>query len=520
MTPPPWFPTPVATLLGLLALGTLACDGRVAGPMVDAGLARDGGDAGVMSDAGDAGDVGGPSGDEVPLGIAELTMTSSCTTVAENIRVAAVSPEGHLWLADSSSVALELVVLDAFPGAAPHRYRLPPAALTHLQAFSATVAMAIADGALLRIVDGERTLVSAPAAPNAAAITCGDLGDRALYWSDGHLYQRIEGEWWSHQGLQPIGAGARLLDRDGACEGAGDGVWWAALGTAQGLAFWLLTPGLLSNPALLPNGGGFGLRDDQLLALRDGRLYVGPEPWREVHFAHGSATSLQTAGAYAWVTAGGVLLRYDGAAWRKVVGVGPSAATQLFPYGAGGVWTRQGDQLCHHAPPVTLRLRGVRPGEQRRDPHLALEVEPSAAGTTLDLELDGVPTPWTRTSGGRYGLSTSLGVGWHRLRMKTSDGTAERHLEVKVLPTIVRRFAADIQPIYQTHCAGQQCHVSGSSGGAPDLSRYEHWVARAARLEARVVRTQDMPPSASRRPEWGPDEVQVINEWLNGGREP
>lgn len=494
--------------LGAAASLGLACSGVVDDPSADPPATPD---AGLTPDGGSTPDAMPDPIQEVPLDLPELSTTASCSALAPMERVVSVSAEGHLWLA-TSSVGTDLRVLDGWSGHTVARYTLPNAGLSRLNALGATTAMALADGQLLRLLDGERVEVTPPADLDPEADLCGDLADRGFIWSGGQLYQRLDDAWWRWTGLGPVGADARLLDRDGECEGVGDGLWWAS----QGLAFWLLTPGRLSNPALLEGGEVAALRGEQALALRGGRLFLGPEPWTEVHFADGAATQLATAGDYAFLEVGGQLLRYDGAEWRRVTGPELNSMDALHPHAAGGLWTVEGNAVCHHAPSPMIRIRGLRRGEQRLDPTVVIEAQAQGA-TTLALELDGATIAWSSTNGGWQRLVRTLSVGWHQLRIRTADGRAQRTLEVKILPTVTRSFEADVRPLYQTHCANQACHVAGSTGGAPDLTRYEDWLQRAARIEARVVRAQDMPPSASRRPDWGPEEIQVINEWLNGG---
>ncbi|MBK6685894.1 MAG: hypothetical protein IPG45_15585 [Deltaproteobacteria bacterium] len=500
-------------LLHCLASVAVACLGPACNGVVDDPNSNPPStpDAGFSSDSGFSPDAAPDPIQEVPLDLPELVTTATCSPLASGERVAAVSAEGHLWLA-TSSVGTDLRVLDGWSGRTVARYLLPNAALSRLNALGATTAMALADGQLLRLLDGERIEVSPPAALEPDADLCGDLADRGFVWSGGQLYQRLDDAWWRWTGLGPIGPGARLLDRDGECEGVGDGLWWAS----QGLAFWLLTPGRLSNPALLPNGEVAALRGEQALALRGGQLFLSPEPWKEVRFAHGAATQLATAGDYAFLEVGGKLLRFDGAEWLELTGPELTQLDALHPHAAGGLWTVEGNSVCHHSPTPMIQIRGLRRGEQRLDPQVVIEAQAQGA-TTLEVEVDGTSRTWSGTRGPWQHLSLELSVGWHQVRIRTTDRRAQRTVEVKILPTVTRSFEADVRPIYQTHCANQACHVSGSTGGAPDLTRYEDWLGRAARIEARVVRAQDMPPSASRRPDWGSEEIEVINEWLNGG---
>ncbi len=74
------------------------------------------------------------------------------------------------------------------------------------------------------------------------------------------------------------------------------------------------------------------------------------------------------------------------------------------------------------------------------------------------------------------------------------------------------RFATDINPIIQTKCAISGCHNSAMAGGVR-YTDYASIQANAARINARVVVTKDMPTT-------GPLSDADINKlkcWIQAG---
>lgn len=457
----------------------------------------------------------------VPAEIPALTASSTCTARGPGERVLAVSAEGHLWLATSTvstaSVASTIIrVLDGWDPSFIAGDVLPFANIASAQAWTATTASMIADGALWLIEDGDRLAVTLPAVLADDATLCGDPSRRAFVLSGDALYQRAGAEWFYWSGLDRalMGDGA-LLSRDGECAGSADRVWIVS----PEVAFWSLTPASISNPALLAGGSHPSLRGEDLLALFDGHLFVGPEPWREWAFERGAARALAAAGTYAWIVAGDRLLRFDGETFADVAPAEGIAA--LHPHASGGAWYETASSICHVAPDPMLRVHGLRNGEERASADFSIRAEATREDMSLVAEVDGVELAAVRVEeDGAFVFSGALGVGWHHVQLSAPNGVAVRSLSVKKLPSIERSFAADIQPIYAASCAGAACHNPNSTSGAPDFSRYEAWPERAVKIQERIVVKQDMPPIASRGPSWSEDQVAIINEWLNGGMKP
>lgn len=449
----------------------------------------------------------------VPLALDALAATSTCTALNSNEHVLGVSTEGYLWLATSTNSATNIRVLDGWDRSFEGSYTLPFTAIESARIWTATTASMIADRALWHVEDGERTAVTLPAMIGEHATLCGDPSRRAFVLSDGALFQRVDDEWFLWTGLDSaVMSDASLLARDGECEGESDRVWIVS----GDVAFWSLTPASISNPALLEGGEQPALRGDDLLALKDGMLFIGPEPWANWAFEHGAARLLAAAGSYAWIVAGDRLLRFDGASFTDVASA--NAIVALHPHASGGLWFETADSICHVSPDPMLRVHGLRNGEERGRGELAFTAEATRSDLALTAKLDGVELAPSSAGNGSFSFSSTISVGWHQLELATDH--AVRALSVKRLPEIERSFETDIRPIYNANCTGSACHISESTSHAPDFSRYEVWLQHAAQVHERIVVKQDMPPIAARGPSWSEDQVAIINEWLNGGLKP
>jgi hypothetical protein len=184
------------------------------------------------------------------------------------------------------------------------------------------------------------------------------------------------------------------------------------------------------------------------------------------------------------------------------------------------VWTTTDRSACAIAPARTLRVAGLRTGRRRRAAQIAFGARASDPTADVRARLGERELAPSRVEDGWLRFEAEVELGWQVVRLAVAPGSLTRTLTVKRVPQVTRSWAADIRPIYRAHCAGSACHVTDSAGAAPDLSVYRAWVARAAAIERRVVDQQTMPPAASRRPEWGMDEIRAIEQWLEGGLQP
>lgn len=504
--------SPTRTLWAALCVGLVGCNaGVITGPSADAGV---GGDAGLAQDAG-FGDAGGP--EDRPLRVSapqpELTTEVHCVALASDERVLGVSPEGHLWLAASSSISTAVRVLDAWDPSYEGRFGLAVGGLQRVQAWTATSASFVAEGRLYHAIDGVRSEIAVTATLTADASLCGDPTDRAFVYSGGTLLQREQDSWLQWTGVEAaLRPDARLLTRDGECFGADDGVWFAS----GDLELWQLGADEIRRPAQLDGATQPVLRGSQVLALMGQNLMVGPPPWTEYVFDDGAAGQLSAAGDYAWVRAQGTLLRFDGTEFVQVDT--STGAWADYPHAAGGIWTAQAGRVCHHAPQGMLRIDGLRSGAQHKEETFTVRVRAAGLGAAVAATLDGAALTPLATRDGWTLFRASVSVGWHALELSSDASDLHRTLAIKRIPSVERSFLADVKPIYDVHCVG--CHVSGNAFNAPDLSSLQAWRDRAQKILERVVRSGDMPPPAARQPSWDDEEVTVINEWLSGGMRP
>ncbi len=503
------------TTAGLLLLSLWACNGpNGVNPIVDAGLTAD---AGLAVDAGSP-DAGHPEDLIVTVSdrLETLPVNRTCAALAPGERVLGVSPEGHLWLGQTSSVSTSVRVLDGWDASYEGHYELASGGLVGVQAWTATAASFVAEGQLFHAVDGLRTAISITATLTPDATLCGDLTEGAFVYSDGALYEREGDAWVQWTGVEAaLQPDAKLLARDGQCFGADDGMWFASTTPDGHLELWQLRGSELRRPAMLMQGAQPGLLNDAVLALSEGHLFVGPT-WTEFAFDEGDATQMAMAGQYAWLRVENQLLRFDGTTFMQA---GTSTRTsQLYPHASGGLWVREGGEACHWAPEGMLQVKGLRTGTRSKAAAISLRVRSSQASMPVQAMVDGVALAPTAVHDGWSIFAAGLEVGWHTVDLSTDGGQVTRNLSVKRVPAIERSFATDVQPIFNTYCV--TCHVTGNAFGAPDLSSLEAWTERAERIRARVVQGGDMPPPASRDASWGEQQVTVINEWLSGGMNP
>jgi hypothetical protein len=503
--------------LGLAACGSVDPRGDIA---VDASVrVTDAGapDAGAV----DAGPRPDPDLSLVPGTPDALDAEPSCRPRPADETLRGVSPEGHAWLVTTTTVGRSLVrVLDPAVPTASVSFSLQLARLDALRPWTATTASAVADGAPWAIEDGDRIGLGAPFVLGPDASLCGDLASSGAVSADGRLYEREDDLWLEWTGVAPaLGGGATILDRDGACRARGDALWLAT----GGVATWALAASSLTRTASMPEARAVAVRGDQLLALVDdtlvGRRGDGVGRAHRWRFELGRPERLAAAGRAAWLTIGRALLRFDGADFARADGVDASALGAVEPYAAGGLWYETADAICHLAPAGGVRIDGLRHGAHRTEARAELRAR-ALDGAELVATIDGSTLTPARVVDGTSIYALELGLGWHRIELDPEGGGLGRTVDVKRVPTVVRGFEADVAPIFRAHCADAGCHVVGSPSGAPRLDRIEDWILRADRIRLRVVERSDMPPAATRGPDWGPERVTVIEEWLSGGMRP
>lgn len=463
-------------------------------------------------------DAGDPNLTTVPGPLASLTVTSVCTDLRPGESALSTSPEGHLWLAGTATVGgLPIRVLDGWGQASEQSWLTRFTRIDHLRAESATVASVIADTGLWSLRSGRRVSVDAPFMPGPGWTSCGSLGDRAFVLGGGRLFERSGSTWIEWTGLETLlGPEASLMGRDGACRTAGDTLYLRS----GDLEVWALTESLATQTADLMGGQAVALREAQLLVLQNGALVHDPATGGRWELDTGAIDHLSAAGSYAWLRAGGELVRFDGSTFLSAGTLGPSA--ELRPFASGGVWALEDGRACAIMPSSMIRVTGITPGTTTTSTIVPVRARAFDATETVSLSLGGTEVSPIASEDGWLRFAPTVSAGWNTLRFTGQNG-AIRALELRrtgTLPPPQPSWATDIQPIYVAHCSASACHVVDSPSRAPNLDTFASWVALSAAIQNRVLESGDMPPTASRDPSWGQDTVRTIAEWIAGGMRP
>jgi len=185
---------------------------------------------------------------------------------------------------------------------------------------------------------------------------------------------------------------------------------------------------------------------------------------------------------------------------------------------AGGVWVVGADTICHQTLGPALRVEGIRPFGRSIEHEYEVRVRSSEGGDELSADVDGTPVELTfdAESGWLSGTARLETVGWHTIAFTGADSSTRRDVLVKRVPEVERSWAADIEPIYKASCAGS-CHVAGSTDPI-DLASLEAWTEHADAIRTEVVEARRMPKEPSS--DWGSDDIEIVQEWLEGGMLP
>lgn len=510
----------------VIVASTLACvegvevlppDVGVDAGLLDVGSGLDTGIDAGFPDLGPA-DSGELPYEEVPLDLPNFTATSTCYALGADERAFSTDPEGHLWVATTSTLSpVRIRVLDGWglSSAITHTTRFTQ--IDAIRATSSTTASILADGSAWSFRNGTRLLLDAPFTTALEASICGDLTIDAFVLTAGELYQRSGTQWYRWDGLTSIlGPEAKLIDRDGACLGRNDRL---LLDTGlQGV--WALTPTTVVQTATVAGADEPVVRRDQVLALQDGLLVAMNEDRRPWKFVRGDIRALGSGGDFAWMVVGDRLIRYDGTNFEEASVRLNGSRVDILPFAAGGAWARTDRSACAIGPEGMVRLRGLRTG--RTDLGATYRVDAMASDSTYDLSIETITSTAApvRVENDWAVFEGDLYAGWNRITVKVLESGIHRTLDVKRSDVVPPSWETDIRPIYDTHCGGSACHVADSVGGAPDLTMYSQWVMEAVDIENRVVSRQDMPPLGVRLPSWGNEEVRTIEAWIAGGMRP
>lgn len=453
----------------------------------------------------------------VPAAPEVLTSTATCSPRRPGEKLLSVSPEGHAWLVipgDTSSVR----VLDAFGGEMVETIDdVAIGGVAEAQAWSSRDAALVTDAGLWRLEDLARIELTPPSGFTAPASLCGDPGDNGALVSGGLVFERRGLEWWGwNPGAVGDEAPRAAIRFDGECQGTDDLMWLTA---ADGTLF-RVEAAAYSRPVRFAGFVDAAATQGMLAVLESDKLWIGPESWQSWLFPGPVPAKLSASSGAIWMASGAQLLRFDGAQWVEVAHTMSEPIEDVAAH-AGGVWIAGATTVCHQATGPAVRVEGVRPFARSIELEYALSVRASDDSTDIVADVDGVPVALVLDAETGYwqGAARLDTIGWHTVNVSDSGGLAARSIPVKRIPEVSRSWAADVSPIYQASCSGNDCHREGATD-RPDLGTYEAWKTNADAIRTRVVEARTMPPAANVGPDWGTDDIEIIQEWLEGGMLP
>lgn len=450
----------------------------------------------------------------VPTDLATRETVATCSALAAGERLLSVSPEGHAWVAADIEGGVRVRVLDAFFGSMDENAKdLMVGDLAQAQAWSSVDAAMLTESSLYSIEDLSRIELALPGGFESAGSLCGDPNAGGVLVSEGNVFEQRGESWWSWAPGDGSGP-ASVLRYDGECHTLGDVMW---LASESGVLF-RVEPTQYSRPIQFDRPIALAATNGLLAVLDKKQLWLGPDSWQPWVFADALPSVLSASGGMLWTMSGDALLRYDGSEWQRfahemdepVVAVGAHA---------GGVWLAGESAICHQMPGQSLRVEGVRPNLRSTELEYDVRVRASDGDDSLVADVDGEAFELSVDDTGEWltGRARLDSVGWHTISFQAASTT--REIMVKRTPEVERSWKVDIEPIYAANCATGECHRAGGES-PPDISSYELWISRAAEIRAQVVDGKAMPPAANVGPDWGEDEIETIDEWLEGGMLP
>ncbi len=454
---------------------------------------------------------------DVPAAPEAVSSTVTCSALRPGETLLSVSPEGQAWLVVAGSPS-SIRVVDAFGAQiAESITEVDIAGIAGAQAWSGSDAAVLAEQSLWRLEDLARIELTPPSGFATPAAMCGDPGANGVLVSGGKVFERRGVEWWGWDpGVEGEGAPSNVVRYDGECQGTDDLMW---LTSADGTLY-RVEPAQFSRPVRFDGMVDAAATQGMIAVLDAEMLWVGPDAWQSWVFPGAVPTALAASSGKLWMLSGSQLLRFDGETWVEV-SQGLTEPAEAMGAHAGGVWLAGTSQICHQAVGTGLRVEGVRPFSRSIELEYLIQVQASDGSADLTADVDGVPVPlaFDAVANAYTGNARLEAIGWHTLTLSAGGGAIQRTIPIKRQPEVTRSWATDVSPIYQASCASAECHRPGSTD-PPDLGTYEAWKERSHAVRTRVVDGRTMPPAASIGPEWGVDDIEVIQEWLEGGMLP
>ena len=452
----------------------------------------------------------------VPADLETRASTSTCSELAAGERLLSVSPEGHAWLAVETETGIQVRVLDAFFGSMNETaQQLEVGSVAGAQAWSESDAALVTSSSLFRIEDFSRIELGLPSGYAAPGALCGDPGAGGVLVSEGTVFEQRGENWWTWApGEIGSEAPSAVLRYDGECHTVGDVMW---LASTSGVLY-RVEPTQFTRPVQFESAVAMVATNGMIAVLDGAELSLGPEAWQPWVFDGGVPAVLSASAGQLWTMSGDALLRFDGSEWQRFDHQMTEPVVSAMAH-AGGVWLAGETSICHQAPGQSLRVEGVRPNARSTELEYDVRVRASDGDETLVADVDGEVFTLTPDETGEWltGRARLDTVGWHTITF--AGESAQRDILVKRVPEVERSWQSDIEPIYQANCASSKCHQAGAES-PPDLGSYQLWVSHAAEIRSQVVMGKAMPPAANVGPDWGADEIETIDEWLEGGMLP
>lgn len=445
----------------------------------------------------------------------ELQLEEDCFELAGTATGLSVTPDGQAWVVLEGEADGSLVqVIDPAVGIPHEPVALDVPKITVAHAQSASEASFSTSEGLWRVIDSERIEVFSPPDGGEVSSFCGDLSVSGALVSGGNLYEMRGERWWQYTPpTEAPDVPVEVVRFDGACTDQGEAHWLAGdAGT-----IWrvgrdnVVAPVQISGAVSVAGTAGLlGVMTEAEVWL--GSVEEGVQIWQSWELADAATPSwLGLAGGNVWLLVESELYRLSEETWSKS-SLQISDASEFGAY-ATGVWSVEGSEACHYSLGSPIQLEGIRPFDRTREQLIEITVQ---SQMPPQVELNDEPLDVSSDEQGHH-VTLRLGeVGWSELSV--TAGSVERSLWVKRIPTEVRSWEADIQPIYETSCTGSSCHgASDDSAGPPDLSEFEAWLSYSGKIRSHVVEKESMPPVANRGPEWSDAQRTIISEWLEGG---
>ncbi len=455
----------------------------------------------------------------LPEDMEALEGAPDCVDLEGSEGLTAVSPEGFAWLAQEHGEGQTRVrVVDPSDLGLTSTHEVDLSSLASARAWSGADASLAADGTVWRLDDFSRVRLTSPVDDLSSASVCGTLDQDGFVLTREGLFERRGSSWWGWDpSLGEDEAPSMILARQGECVGPDQTLW----ATSEDGVLW----GVDIADGSAARRARFGDLIDASATARDvaiidgAVLWIGSptelDSWRAWDVGVVGATRLSSNTDSVWIQTEGALLRWSQGEWSALSLPAGQSPTSMLAY-ESGVWWTTPEQLCHQRVGAGVRVDGFRPFGRTQDESLTLHISVLEGQEAPSVDLGGQPLDALDAQDGGWLVQAPLeSLGWHTVSITTAQGT--RDLSVERLPLPERSWEQDIQPIYEVNCS--ECH-GGPDALSTDLSTHGAWVQAADRIQAFVVDTQSMPPPASKKDGWSSADVDMIEQWIAGAREP